>query len=131
MSEVAADSGPALPKGSRCARHPDSLALALCVRCGSFACYECLASVAGAVCCTACVPKLRAEVPRERLSRRAIALGCVGVVVWPIALLVLGRAAFDVLLAIEMRKAAREHLPLLVLGAVGAVWPLAVVLFWR
>ncbi|MFP2906283.1 hypothetical protein ACLESD_14695 [Pyxidicoccus sp. 3LFB2] len=41
-------------EGARCGQHAEATAVAVCGRCGTFTCLECVCSVAGAVWCEAC-----------------------------------------------------------------------------
>ena len=52
-------------EGVRCGEHPADAAVAVCARCGIFACLECVCSVAGSVWCAACARR-PVEVSGER-----------------------------------------------------------------
>jgi hypothetical protein len=71
----------------RCAGHPVAPAVAVCTRCGSFACLECVRSRVATVYCAACVARLwparKAPAPVARRVWWALALSGLGVL-WPV-----------------------------------------------
>lgn len=83
---------------TRCGVHPETPAVDVCTRCGTFVCFTCVDGLAGNVYCAPCVRKLTAPPPRERAPARtyvALGLAVVGFVLVPLAVVAIGMGLLE------------------------------------
>ena len=104
------------PPDVRCASHQGAPAVALCARCGSFLCGDCVELREEAAYCAACVDFLRHQGPPSRGVQACIVLGVFGLLCFPVLLLaplVNGLAAGFCLWVsgVELRRIQRGERP--------------------